>query len=427
MNYQTTTLGSGMRVIHLPSPSAVIYCGIAVKAGSRHEQEGQEGLAHFCEHLSFKGTPRRSAVQIINAIEGVGGELNAFTNKEDTVYYCAIQKNHLRRAVDVLTDIVFNSDYPQHEIEKECEVVCDEIESYEDSPSELIFDEFENILFAGHPLGHNILGTAERVRSYTHDDVSRFSRQWYTPANSIFFASGDIDFRRLVRMLEEPTPCPSLGEGSSQDSFGDKLTKQSPLPLGGAGGGPVGGAASGGGLFISHRGTHQAHVMMGGTAFAVSDSRRWALYLLNNILGGPGLNSRLNLSLRERHGLVYTVDSSMVSYGDTGAWSVYFGCDPGDTDRCRRLVRRELDRLMEKPLTKTQLAAAKRQLQGQLAIAADSREQFALDFAKNFLHTGKMRDLTDIMAHIDALTADDLQQVAQQLFHPDRVTTLFYE
>ena len=431
MNYQTTTLSSGMRVIHLPSTSTVIYCGIAVKAGTRHEQEGQEGLAHFCEHLSFKGTARRSAVQIINAIEGVGGELNAFTNKEDTVYYCAIQKNHFRRAVDVLTDIVFNSDYPQHEIEKECEVVCDEIESYEDSPSELIFDEFENYLFKGHPLGHNILGTAEKVRSYTHDDVCRFSRQWYTPDNSIFFASGDIDFHRLVRMLEAaeerrthfPVSTDRVKSSCTLDIPPVWMDMKGTLP-------PTSGEGSTGvetTPLIFHRGTHQAHVMMGGRAYAADDGRRWALYLLNNILGGPGLNSRLNLSLRERHGLVYTVDSSMVSYGDTGAWSVYFGCDPDDADHCQMLVRRELDRMMEKPLSKTQLAAAKQQLQGQLAIAGDSREQFALDFAKNFLHTGKMRDLTDIMRHIGSLTAADLQQVAVQLFHPDRVLTLIYD
>ena len=178
-------LPTGLRVIHLPSDSPVVYCGIAVHAGTRNEAPDQQGLAHFCEHLTFKGTQRRTAMRIINDIEGLGGELNAFTNKEDTVFYCAIQREHYRKAIDVLLDIVFNSTYPQAEVEKECEVVCDEIESYEDSPAELIYDEFENILFDGHPLGHNILGTSDQIRRYTSADALRFTRQWYRPENCV--------------------------------------------------------------------------------------------------------------------------------------------------------------------------------------------------------------------------------------------------
>ena len=407
MNYNTCTLPSGLRVIHLPGSSPVVYCGIAVKGGTRHEQPGEEGLAHFCEHLTFKGTERRTSVQIINALEGVGGELNAFTNKEDTVYYCAILRDHFRRAVDVLCDIVFCSQYPQHEVEKEREVVCDEIESYEDSPSELIFDDIENVLFEGHPLGHNILGTAAQVREYNSDDSLRFVHRYYRPDNCVFFASGDINFSQLVKMLEAQCPVCSV----------------SPItPIN-----PVSPVSPMGRELIRHRNTHQAHVIVGTRAYAADDKRRWGLYLLNNILGGPGMNSRLNLSLRERNGLVYSVESSMACYQDTGLWTVYFGCDPSDISRCRRLVRRELNRLMQQPLTPTQLRMAKRQLQGQLAIAADNREQFAIDFAKNFLHTGKMRDLTDVMAHIDILTPEDLQQTAVELFAEERMTTLIYD
>ena len=405
-SYQTTTLPSGLRVIVLTSPSPVIYCGLVVGAGTRHELPGEEGLAHFCEHLTFKGTRRRSALQIINAIEGVGGELNAFTQKEDTVYYCAIKRQHLARAVDVLTDIVFQSEYPQQEVEKECEVVCDEIESYEDSPAELIYDEIENILFEGHPLGHNILGTAQQLRSYTSEDARRFARRYYCPDNCVFFASGDVDFRQLVRMLSKSV--------CSMDVTVPDIPAK---PLAAASGTPI----------IRQRGTHQAHVMMGTRAFAADDPRRWSLYLLNNILGGPGLNSRLNLSLRERRGLVYTVESTMQSYSDTGLWCVYFGCDQADVKRCLRLVHSELDRLTAQPLSSTRLQAAKRQIEGQLAIAADSREQFALDFAKNFMHHGTERDLNDIMAHINALTAADLQQTAAEIFVSDRLTTLIYE
>lgn len=406
IDYQTSTLNNGMRVILLPSSSPVVYCGLAIGAGTRHELPGEEGLAHFCEHLTFKGTNRRSALQVINALERVGGELNAFTNKEDTVFYCAIKKQHLTRAVDLLCDIVFNSTYPQSEVEKECQVVCDEIESYEDSPAELIFDEIENILFKGHPLGHNILGSANQLRGYTSVDALRFTRRYYQPHNCVFFASGDVDCAKLLKQLgkvsasahEVPTlPTPSF----SNPPTDTVITRQ--------------------------RATHQAHVMVGTRAFAADDPRRWSLYLLNNILGGPGMNSRLNLSLRERRGLVYTVESTMVCYSDTGLWCTYFGCDQSDVHYCLRLMRKELDRLINHPLSAGQLRNAKCQIEGQLAIASDSREQFALDFAKNFLHHGKERDVDDIMAHINVLTADNLQQTAAEIFANDRLTTLVYE
>ncbi len=388
-----------MRVLHLPSTSQVAYCGIAVHAGSRHETAQQQGLAHFCEHMAFKGTERRTATQIINAIEGLGGELNAFTNKEDTVYYCAIEQRHLRRALDVLQDIVFHSQYPEPEVEKEREVVCDEIESYEDTPAELIYDDFENILFEGHPLGHNILGTSEQVRSYTSADARCFRQKWYRPENCILFISGG-GLKVEGGGWKENTPA------------SDKSPSALHLPSS---------------TIIRDRGTHQAHVMVGTRAYAAGDERRWALYLLNNILGGPALNSRLSMALRERNALVYTVDSSMVSYSDTGLWGIYFGCDPDDTKRCLRLVRKELNRLMDKPLSETQLRAAKRQLQGQLAIAAENREQTVLDCARTFLHTGKIRTVGDVMAHIATLSAADLQQCAQELFAPEHLTTLIYQ
>jgi predicted Zn-dependent peptidase len=397
------TLPEGLRVITLPNDSPVAYCGIAVHAGTRNEAPDQQGLAHFCEHLSFKGTQRRTAMRIINDIEGLGGELNAFTNKEDTVFYCAIQCEHLRKAIDVLLDIVFNSTYPQTEVEKECEVVCDEIESYEDSPADLIYDEFENILFDGHPLGHNILGTAAQVRSYSSTDAKRFTQKWYQPENCVMFLTHPLP---IVKGTDTPNFDNHNEQGVISPSYGDGQGE--------------------GRSFIRHRNTHQAHVMIGSRAFAATDDRRWALYLLNNILGGPGMNSRLNLSLRERHGLVYTAESTMTSYSDTGLWAVYFGCDPEDTSRCQRLVRRELDRLIQRPLSPTQLRAAKRQLQGQLAIACDNREQYTLDYARTFLHTGHGRTLSDVMAHIDSLTAEQLQQTAQQLFAAERLTTLIY-
>lgn len=408
MRYQTETLPSGLRVIHLPSSSPVVYCGYQIAAGSRHEEPGEEGLAHFCEHMTFKGTQRRNTLQVINALERLGGELNAYTNKESTVFYAAVTKEHLRVAVDLLTDIVFHSTYPQTEIAHEVEVVCDEIESYNDSPAELIYDDFENLLFDGHPLGHNILGTVERLRSYTSADVQRFTQRHYCPDNAVFFAYGDVDFHRLLKMLDDE----QAGEGSRHAAIGlQELSSLQPSDA------PI----------IRAKGTHQAHVMIGTRAYGAHHERRMALYLLNNLLGGPSMNARLNLSLRERNGLVYTVESSMVIYGETGVWCVYFGCDPHDVSRCRRLVRRELDKLMTRPLTKTALAAAKQQLKGQIAIACDNREQFALDFGKVFLFDGKERHLNDLFSKIDAITAEEVQQVACELFPQERLMTLVYQ
>jgi predicted Zn-dependent peptidase len=406
--YNTYTLKNGLRVIHLPSASQVVYCGYQIAAGTRNELPGEEGLAHFCEHLTFKGTERRNALQIINALEGVGGELNAFTNKEDTVFYAAISKEHFLRAVDVLTDIVFHSTYPQHEMDKEVEVVCDEIESYNDSPAELIYDEFENILFEGHPLGHNILGRADLLHSYTTADALRFVQRYYRPDNAVFFVYGDIDFKRLVRNLEKQEfredgrqkERPAINE-SFKEEISETLTLE--------------------------KDTHQAHVMLGTRSYPYEDPRRMTLYLLNNLLGGPGMNARLNLSLREHHGLVYTVESAMTSYSDTGAWSVYFGCDHNDIRRCLRLVRHELNRMMQKPLSDRQLAAAKRQLKGQIAIACDNHEQFALDFGRSFLHHGQERHLDALYRRIDAITADEIQQVACELFKPERLLTLIFK
>ena len=417
--YNTCTLKNGLRIIHLPSSSQVVYCGYDIAAGTRNELPGEEGLAHFCEHISFKGTARRNALQIINAIEGLGGELNAFTNKEDTVYYAAISKEHFYQVVDVLTDIVFHSQYPQHEIDKEVEVICDEIESYNDSPAELIYDEFENLLFKGHPLGHNILGKAEQLRTYTTADALRFVQRNYRPEQMVFFVYGDIDFKRLIsspKFMDVPSGKAERGEiKRGLNEMIDPPICSDPQP------------PSLGGTYTIEKSTHQAHVMMGCQAYAYNDPRRMALYLLNNILGGPGMNARLNLSLRERHGLVYTVESTMVTYGDTGVWSIYFGCDHHDVNRCRRLVRHELDRLMQKPLSQRQLMIAKRQLKGQLAIACDNREQFALDFGRSYLHHGHERDLNALYRRIDTLTAEELQAIACELFAPDHMTTLIFK
>lgn len=400
------TLSNGLRVIHQSSDSNVVYCGYELNVGTRNEESGYEGMAHFCEHVSFKGTKRRKSWHISNALESVGGDLNAYTNKEDTVYYAAVLKEHTARAIDLLTDIVFYSTYPQAEIDKEVEVICDEIESYNDSPAELIYDEFENLLFANHALGHNILGTAERVRSFKTADAQRFTQRYYRPENSIFFFYGDVDFKRVVRLLERATSDFAPSKPIIEPALNQPLPPNMPD------------------FIEKNHGTHQAHVMVGTRGYDIHDKRRMSLYLLNNLLGGPGMNARLNLSLRERHGLVYTVESSMVSYCDTGVWAIYFGCDPKDVGRCLKLVRKELDRVIQKPLSDTQLRAVKKQIKGQIGVACDNRENFALDFGKSYLHYGWERDLNSLFRHIDEVTAESMQQVAAELMQQERLTTL---
>ena len=418
MNYNTHTLSNGLRIIHLPSPSPVVYCGYAVAAGTRDEQKGrEEGMAHFCEHMTFKGTERRTSMKILGYLESVGGDLNAFTNKEETVYHAAVLKDNIDRAVDLLTDIVFHSTYPQAEIDKEVEVIVDEIESYNDSPAELVYDLFENAIYNGHSLGHNILGTAEQLRTYTTEDALRFTRRYYRPDNSVFFAYGDVDFGKLVRLLERANAVAadsSQQQSSAESPAIDVNKEKSAMSL------PPYVAQH----INHHMDTHLAHVMLGNRAYDVHDNRRIALYLLNNILGGPGMNARLNISLRERHAFVYTVESMMQSYSDTGLWAVYFGCDPKNVDKCLRLIRHELDKVMEKPLSEAPRHAAKKQIRGQIGIACDSRESFALDFAKGFLHYGWKKDVTALCDHIDALTAEDLQRVAQETFAEESLTKL---
>lgn len=416
MKYNTTRLLNGLRIIHLPSASPVVYCGYEINAGSASEEPIEGGIAHFCEHATFKGTQRRDSLDIIKCLEDVGGDLNAYTTKTTTVYHSAILSDQFPLAVDLLSDIVFRSVYPQKEIEKEVEVICDEIESYNDSPAELIYDEFENLLFKGLPLGHSILGTSEMVRQFTSDDAQRFTNKYYRPDNAIFFVYGNVEFSQVVALLQQHTesivPPNALCIGYTEDAT-HTLTKiedtYEPSTI------------------VVDKKTHQAHVMMGTRSYSVHDERRIALYLLNNILGGPGMSTRLNLSLREQNGLVYSVESTFASFSAMGMWSTYFGCDPQDINKCIALVRKEFDKVMQDPLSDAELDRAKHQIKGQIGIACDSRENFALDFGKSFLHFGWEKDITSLYAQIDAVTATDIQNVANDLFVNDKLTTLIYK
>lgn len=401
----TTTLPNGLRIIHSPSPTSVVYCGYAINAGTRDEQPHEHGLAHFVEHMLFKGTIRRRAWHILNRMENVGGELNAYTNKEETVIYSAFLKKDFTRALELLTDIVFHSTYPQHEIDKERGVILEEIDCYEDNPTELIFDEFEETLFRGHSLGHNILGTPRHVKRFTTASAQSFAERYYHPSNAVLFIYGNIPFSRIVTWAERFTA--DIPSGHSNTS------RTAPLPY----------VPS---LVKTTRHTHQTHVMIGCTSYPSGDKRRTGLYLLNNMLGGPGMNSRLNLALREQTGLVYQVESNLTSYTDTGVFNIYFGTDATEADRCIELSMKELDRLREQRLTTLQLSTAKKQLIGQIGVASDHFENMALGMAKTYLHYGEYEGAKALFRRIEALTTDELWDIANELFRRDNLTVLTY-
>lgn len=409
---RTYTFENGLRLIQIPSPTNVAYCGISIDAGTRDEEVGEEGMAHFCEHMMFKGTRQRKAWHIINRMEAVGGDLNAYTNKEETVVYAAFMKEHFERAAELIFDIVFHSTFPQHEIDKECEVIVDEIESYNDTPADLIFDRFEDIIYNGHDLGHDILGTAENVRRFQTADALRFVKRLYRPEKMVFFIMGDVDFGKAKRVVEKGMKTiNSTGSISSTSSIRplcpiSSVSDHSPI--------------------IEERGTHQAHVMIGRAAYGSQDDKRIALYFLNNILGGPGMNSRLNIALREHKGLVYTVESTLTNYTDTSTWTIYFGCDVKDVEKCLKIVRQELDKLMNKPLSERQFRAALKQIKGQIGVACDNFENYTLDMAKAYLHYHKFEGMKDTIEHLERTTPQLLQEVAKEMFDEQGLTTLIF-
>ena len=405
MIYHTHTLSNGLRIIHAQNQSAVAYCGYAIDAGTRDEAENEQGMAHFVEHLIFKGTQKRHSWHILNRMEHVGGDLNAYTNKEETVVYSAFLVEHFPRAVELLTDIVFHSTYPQAEIDKEVEVIIDEIQSYEDTPSELIFDDFEELVFPNHPLGRNILGKPELLRQFKSEDALRFTNRFYRPDQMVFFVQGNVDFKRVVRLLEK-----AVSDIPATITERNRIKPELYIPQN----------------KTIHRDTHQAHVMIGCRSYETHDKKRTALYLLNNILGGPGMNSRLNVALRERSGLVYNVEANLTSYTDTGIFSIYFGTDQEDVKRCLRLVHKELKRLREKPLSSTQLATAQKQIIGQIGVAADNFENNALNMAKTYLHYNKYEEPQEVYKRIQSLTPQDLWEVANEMFHEENLSTLIY-
>lgn len=403
--YFTHSLRNGLRIILQQTTSQVAYCGYAINAGTRDEDLNTPGMAHFIEHMLFKGTTHRKAWHILNRMEHVGGDLNAFTNKEETVVYCSFMRQDFSRAAELLTDLVFHSIFPEHEMEKECEVIIDEIKMYEDSPADLIFDDFEDLIYPGHPLGRNILGKADSLRSYGKLHADDFFRRFYKPDNMVFFVLGNYSIGQVVRELEKRT--------SDISTTPVVMQRQQPM------------SCTAKRLNVNKH-SHQAHVMIGGHAYDGRSTKRVALNLINNILGGPGMNSRLNIALREHRGLVYEIESNYTPYTDIGTFSIYFGCDHEDVEHCIELVFKELKLLRDQYLSDSQMRAAKKQLIGQIGVSSDNNENNALGMAKTFLHYNRFVTSIEAFRNIELLTAELLQEVAQEILAPQNLSVLCY-
>ncbi|GHT69881.1 peptidase M16 [Bacteroidia bacterium] len=406
MQYCSSILPNGLRIVYLPSNSSVSYCGFAINAGTRDETPNQHGLAHFVEHTLFKGTKKRKAWHILNRMENVGGELDAYTSKEETLLYTVCLSEDVERAVDLLADLVFNSQFFEPELEKEKEVILDEINSYLDTPSELIFDEFENLFFDGNELGHNILGDAKSLETFTQNTCRLFTQQFYSPDNMVFFFYGNTPFKKILRLANKYI----LTEKQSITNIYRKPPLFNPA-----------------GQVKIDKDLHQTHVVIGGKTYPVFDERRIGLCLLNNILGGPGMNSRLNVSLREKQGLVYSVESGLTGYTDTGLFTIYFGCDRESENKCLSLVRKELKRLRDHKLSDSQFTAAVKQWKGQLGIMSEQRENLALGLGKSFLRFNKYDDLPEVYRKIDALTPNQLLEIANEIYDENQLFTLIYQ
>lgn len=402
---ETYQFANGIRVIHLPIPNEVAHLGVFINAGSRDELPHEHGLAHFIEHAIFKGTTKRKAYHILSRMEDVGGELNAYTSKEETCIYSSFLKMHYPRAIDLLADIVFNSTFPEKELEKEKTVIVDEINSYKDNPSEEIFDRFEDQLFSNHALGHDILGTPAHLKSFSETSIKSFiQRTWNT--NEIVISSvGNIPFKRLINLLAT-----SFGVAPENRREFARLA-------------PANGKAS---HHSARKKVFQSHFVLGKTGYAVSDDRRTPTVLLNNLLGGPGMSSRLNLNIREKFGWTYHIESSYAMFSDTGVWNVYLGTEPAWIEKCRDLVLKELRKLREIPLGQLQLHKAQNQLIGQLAISQENNVSLMLGFAKTFALFGKVDSFEEIVQRIREVKPADLCGIAEDLFKEDELSSLLF-
>lgn len=402
---QFFTLENGLNIVFKPDAGPVTYCGMVVNTGSRDEYPEEYGMAHFVEHMLFKGTQKRKSMQIINQLEHVGGELNAYTSKEETVIYASVLNEFSEKAIELIADVTFHSIFPEDELNKERTIIFDEIQSYNDSPAELIYDDFEELLFDGHSLAHNILGTIPVLENISREDLKSFVARQYTPKEMVFFISGNIGIKKLTNWMSK-----YLSEQHVSQNVSPRIAPQNYNP--------------------NHRteakGTHQAHFILGNRAYNLYHPQRMGMYLLNNILGGPGLNSLLNISLREKNGLVYNVDSVYQPLTDTGMWTVNFGCDPENTDRCAQLVLKTLKKLREEKLSDITLKRSKMQLAGQMALASENKENMALSMGKSYLRYHQVDDITTIRKKIEEITSNQLREIAQEIFCETQFSRLIY-
>ncbi len=400
------TLDNGIRLVHHRIPGVVAYCGLVINTGSRDEDPPEHGMAHFIEHMLFKGTKKRKAYHILSRLEDVGGELNAYTTKEETTVHASFMKDDYERAVEIISDITFNSQLPEKEIEKEKDVVVEEINSYLDSPAELIFDDFEELIFSGQPIGHNILGIADTVRSFTQKTLSDFMSGNYNTDQMVFCSVGNIKNEKLLKLFRkyfESIPTKKKGSGN--------VIRWSYKPA----------------SVTKKMDTFQNHCIIGNVAYNLKDERRISMFLLNNILGGQGLNSRLNMSLREKNGFAYNVESSYNPYCDTGAFSIYFGTDNHNLNKSISISLSELNKLRTTKLGSIQLSKAKNQIKGYLSRGYENHESLMLSLGKSLLVFDKIETLEETCRKIDRISASDLLRTANDIFNPDNLSTLIYK
>ncbi len=404
-------LPNGVQIVHRKTTSPVVYVGIMVGAGTRHELPNENGMAHYIEHCVFKGTEHYTARQIINHIEGIGGEINAYTTKEETTFYAATLNNHFRTTLHLLADMVLHPTFNKRETDKEVTVILDEIESYNDSPSELIYDDFENMVFEGSSLAMPILGTKKTLRriSKSPNYPLLWMAEHYRPERMVLFVLGNVTTKQVIAAAEREllsyTPSPIANRQSPI------ANSQSPIAY----------------SRTYKRHTHQTHVMLGSHAYPIGHPKQLTMYLLNNILGGGSMSSRLYLSLREKHGLVYNIDSQAVPLSDTGYWNIYLACEPQYKDQCLELCHKELQTLREVRLTSSQLQRALRQLEGQMAISAENQENNALAMAKQMLYHHRAPAWQETFAKVKEITPEQLQDVANEVFAPEKIYTLLYD
>lgn len=398
------TFDNGLRLVHVQREAKVAYLGLALNTGSRDEEPDQHGMAHLIEHMLFKGTHKRNAWHVLNRMESVGADLNAYTGKEETTIYSTFLPQYYERSIELISDIVFNSSYPHKELIKEKEVVLDEINSYLDSPSELIYDEFEELLFPHDSIGRGILGSPESLSAFDSQSLQSFVQHNYFTGSPVIFSYGNIQLDKLIRWIEKYFPY-SFQKDSRQ------RTKPTPYKAQ---------------ELIKTKDTYQAHVIMGTRAYPLHHKRRLSLYLLNHILGGTAMNSKLNLALREKRGYVYQVDSSVTSYTDSGVFAIYFGTDKTKVDKCINLVNKEIKLICNDLLTTSKLAGAKKQLLSQIAISADFPESHILNIGKSILHFNSFNSIPEIVKLLDKIDSAQIRDVANEVLATDQLSCLSY-